>query len=296
MKKNYQTTIILFFLLTILTLCLINSTLITNGILDYTNLFLTKLFPTSFLLLTLSSLLINYKLIESISYITKKNSSSLYIVLMSLFCGFPSGPKYISDLYSKNYLSKDVATSLLTFTHFPNFLFILGPVAAILSSKHLPHFIIIAIIASNILTFLIFYKKSTSTTLPKTPELPFSKALSQAITSSMKVQLLIYGTSLFFYLITLLITNSIKTTPLVFVLINGIFDLTKGIFSTTILTNDILSAYLILLFISFGSISIHIQIKSILSDANLPYKPFILGRVVSTTFALIIFSFLLLTI
>lgn len=293
MKKNYQTNLILFFLITILTLCLINSSLITTSILNYTKLFLTKLFPTSFLLLTISSLLINFKLIESISYLTKRNSSSLYIIIMSLFCGFPSGPKYIADLYSKDYLSKEVASSLLTFTHFPNPLFILGPVALILHSKQLPLLLLISIILSNTIIAIIFHKKDSSTNLPQTNELPFSKALSLAITSSLKIQVLIYGTSLFFYLISLLITTSFHPTPLLFIIINGFFDLTKGIFSTTILSNHILAAYLIILFITFGSISIHIQIKSILMDANLSYKPFLLGRVISATLSIIIFTILL---
>lgn len=294
MKKTYQTNLILIFLLTILTLCLVNSQLITTNILDYTKLFLTKLFPTSFLLLTLSSLLINYKLIETISSITKRNSASTYIIIMSLFCGFPSGPKYIADLYSKNYLSKDLASSLLKFTHFPNLLFILGPVALLLHSKKLALFILISIIIANFLTSLLFHKAYLPTTLPNTQELSFSKALSLAIISSLKTQVLIYGTSLFFFLISLLIITYLTPSPLVFILINGFFDLTKGIFSTSTLTNTILASYLILLFISFGSISIHIQIKSILTDANLTYKPFLIGRIISTILSLSIFSLLLL--
>ena len=296
MKKTYQTNLILVFLLTILTLYLVNSNLITTNILDYTKLFFTKLFPTSFLLLTITSLLINYKLIETISTIVKKNSTSIYIIIMSLFCGFPSGPKYIADLYSKNYLSKKSAISLLTFTHFPNPLFVLGPVATLLYSKKLAFFILLSIIIANFITFLIFHKRYTSTAIPQTPELPFSKALSQAIISSLKTQTLIYGTSLFFFLISLLITTYLTPPPLIFVLINGFFDLTKGIFSTPTLLNTFIAAYLILLFITFGSISIHIQIKSILMDANLTYKPFLIGRIISTVLALIIFSLLLLII
>lgn len=295
MKKTYSTNLILFFLITILTLCIINSSLITSSILDYTDLFLTKLFPTSFLLLTLSSLLINFGLIETISHLTKKNSASFYIITMSLFCGFPSGPKHIADLYSKKYLSKESATSLLTFTHFPNLLFILGPVSVILDNPKFSYFLLLSIIISNIITALIFKTKNENSNHPQNKELPFSKALTIAITSSLKTQILIYGTSLFFYLVCLLITKTISLKPIFFVIVNGLFDLTKGIFTTPILSNNILSTYLILLFISFGSISIHIQIKSILTDAHLPYKPFLIGRIVSTIIAIIILTLLLKT-
>lgn len=293
MKKTYQTNIILFFLITILTLYIVNSKVITTGILEYTNLFITKLFPTSFLLFTFSSLLINYNLIEILTKITKKNSSSFYITVMSMISGFPSGPKYITDLYNKKYISKEISNYLLTYTHFPNPIFILGPVSILIQSKLLSIYILVSILISNFITAAIFHKKDTSTSLPTSPQLSFSKALNQSIQSAIKTILLVYGTSTFFYLISLLLTTMHTYSPLTYILINGFFDLTNGIFSTSILTNKILSSYLILLFISLGSISIHIQTKSILADTSLSYKYFILGRIISTIFSLIIFTILL---
>ena len=136
MKKTSKTPLILIFLITLLTLYLVNSKLIITSILNYSELFITKLFPTSFLIYVVASLLINYQIIEELSKLTK-NPSTFYVILMSLISGFPSGPKYIKELYEKNYLTRTTSNYLLKFTHFPNPLFILGSINILLNSPTL---------------------------------------------------------------------------------------------------------------------------------------------------------------
>lgn len=291
MKKSYKTNLILIFLITILTLYLLNSKLIVSSVLEYTELFITKLFPTSFLIYTITSLLLNYQIIETLSHITKQPSIT-YVIIMSLISGFPSGPKYISDLYKKDYLSQTTSNYLLKFTHFPNPLFVLGPISILLKSSSLALKILLSLLFSNLLTAVLSKTKNSSKKLDPQQQFPFPSALNKAIVSSFKLQLLIYGTNLFFYLISVVITNHIQTTPLFFVIINGAFDLIKGIFSTSLITSTYLQSLLILCFISLGSLSIHIQIKSILTDASLSYKSFLQGRLLSTIIAILCFSFL----
>ena len=202
MKKKYQSNLILMFLITILTLYIVNSNLIIIGIIDYTKLFLTKLFPTSFIIFTISSLLINYQLIELLSHITKSNCSIIYVTIMSMISGFPSGTKYTKELYEKNYITKDIGNYLLTYTHFPNPLFVLGPVKAIIKNQIITIKLFVALILSNLIISIIFKRKSTLTELPKYSQESFSKSLNKAIFSSLKTIILVYGTSLFFYLIS----------------------------------------------------------------------------------------------
>ena len=287
MKKSYQTKLILLFLLTILTLYLLNSNIVISSILEYTELFIKKLFPTSFIIYIVSSLLINYQIIEFISKLSK-NPGILYVTLMSIICGFPSGAKNIKELSEKNYISKDTCNYLLKFTHFPNPLFILGSISQLLNIN-ITLKIYLSLLLSNFIIALVAYKKTTSNSIPHPTQLNFSSALSNAITSSFKLQLLIYGTNLFFHLIAVIINNYIKTEPLIFVIINGIFDLIKGIYSVSLISSEIIKCVLIITFISFGSISIHIQIKSIITDANLNYKVFLQGRLFATTIAIISF-------
>lgn len=291
MKKNYQTNLILVLLLSLLTLYLLNSSLVIKSILDYTSLYITKLFPTTFIIYTLTSLLLNYQIINKLSKLTK-HPASLYIIFFSLLSGFPTGPKYISELYQNKYITKDTSNKLLRYVHFPNPLFILGPVSVLLNSKSLAIKILISLILSNLIIKTFSKTNSKEQVLVSNNTLPFSDILNKAIISSFKLQILIYGTNLFFYLISVIITTYIKLTPVNYVLTIGLFDLIKGIFTTSILSSLYLKAMFIVFFLSLGSISIHIQIKSILTDASLNYKHFFQGRLISTILALVIFTLL----
>lgn len=288
MKKNYKNILILIILITLLILYFINSNYIIRNFLEYTNLFYTKLFPVSFIFFIFSTILIEYKILDIIPI----NINSIYIYLLSLISGFPSGAYYTKELLKNNTISKDEAKNLLMFSHFPNPLFIIGPVSLIVNSKVLCIKIILSIILSNLI-ILLFSKKHKKTFISnKNHPNNFSEILKKSIYKSIKTILLIYGTSIFFYLISSLITKYISFNKYLYILINGIFDLTKGIYSTTIINNSIIKSLFILLFTSIGSISIHIQINSILEDHTL-YNSFIRGRILGTIISFIIFLLIL---
>lgn len=282
MKKTSKTIILLVSLIILLIIYFINSEYLVKSILEYTKLFYTKLFPVSFIFFIFSSLLIEYKVLD----IFPININSIYIFLLSLISGFPSGSKYIKELLNNNSISIEEASNLLLFSHFPNPLFILSSVSIILN-KNICLKLLISIILSNfiILLFTKKYKKKHNTIIYPSN---FSNALKNSIYKSIKTIILIYGTSIFFYLISVIITKYISFNTYSYVLISGVFDLTKGIFSTSIINNMFIRSILILIFISFGSLSIHMQVKSILEDTLL-YKYFLKGRIISTILSLIIF-------
>lgn len=289
MKKTYQRIIIITFLLTLLILYTINSTLIIKSIIDYTKLFYTKLFSTNFIFFMLSTILIDQGLIELINNKLKLNGSIFYVTIMSILSGIPSGSKYTKDLLDKGLISNKTANYLLSFTHFPNPMFVLNTVT-ILLNKTLALKILICLILSNLIIALIFKpQKKEVITINDSPSKDFSESLSKAIIDSLKVILIIYGTSVFFYLITVIINKYLTLNVLSHVLLNGIFDLTKGLFSISLLSNKLLKSLLIIIFFSFGSLSIHIQIKSIITNTSLKYKYFILGRLLQILFATILF-------
>ena len=289
MKKTYKTIILLVSIFVLLIIYFINSKYLIKCVLEYTELFYTKLFPVSFIFFILSSLLIEYKVLDIIPI----NINSIYIFLLSLISGFPSGSKYTKELLNNNTINIEEASNLLLFSHFPNPLFILGSINLILN-KTLCFKLLISIILSNFIILIFtkkYKKKHTNIIYPNN----FSKVLKDSIYKSSKTIILIYGTSIFFYLISSIITKYISFNPYFYILISGAFDLTKGVFSTTIINNIYIRSIFILVFISFGSISIHMQVKSILEDTLL-YKYFLKGRIISTILSLIIFLILIIPI
>ena len=289
MKRNYKT-IIIISLLVLLIIYILNSNMIATSIINYTNLFITKLFPSSFIIFIFSSLLIDYGIIQLLSS-TKINGNIIYVSLMSLISGFPSGVKYTKELLDKNLISPKTANYLITYTHFPNPIFLLGPISSILT-KSLALKLLMIIIISNTIIAIIFKPKKETFTLPKTSNTSFATSLKKATYASLKTLTIVYSSSLFFYLISIIITKYISLDPLNYVILNGLFDLTQGIFSSPIISNITTRAIVILFFLSFGRISIHIQTKSIIADTSINYNKYLLGRVLETIIALSLFIIL----
>lgn len=292
MKKNYQRLFIILFLSILLILYTINSPIIINSILSYTKLFITKLFPTNFIFFVISTILIEQGLIELLNTKFKLNSSIFYVTIMSILSGIPSGAKYTKDLLNKKVISNKTANYLITYTHFPNPMFILSA-ATSLTNNEIAVKILIALILSNLLIAISLKPKGKEIyTISDSSPKDFASSLSKAIIDAIKVIIIIYGTSVFFYLITIIINKYLTLNTLNYIIVNGIFDLTKGIFSTSLINNELTKSILIILFSAFGSLSIHIQIKSIISNTSIKYKNFLFGRIIQIMISIPLFLLL----
>lgn len=293
MKKNSKSILILVILVSLLLLYLINSGMIIDSITDYSLLFLTKLFPVTFLFFIFSSLLIDYGLIQLMQYYLNINTSNLYVFLISLISGFPSGAKYTRQLLEADLIDIDDANRIIMYSHFPNPLFILGSVYLVIKDRRICLNILLAIVLSNFIIYI--FSKKRKKKISNDFEVPndFSKVLAKAVNNAFSTILLIYGTSLFFHLMATIITKYVVLDTNLFIMVNGFFDLTKGVFSTVLISNNVVRAFYILIFISFGGLSIHMQVKSILADTSIKYKYFIFGRLIGTLLATLIFLILL---
>jgi len=292
MKKTYQRLTIIIFLLVLLTLYTINSSLIIKSILEYTKLFITRLFPTNFIFFVLSTILIDQGLIELINNKLKLDGSVFYVTIMSVLSGIPSGSKYTKDLLEKGIIEEKTANYLLSFTHFPNPMFVLSTVTTLINSKIALKILITLILSNLIIAFIFKPKKKEVYKANSSISNDFSSSLAKAILDAIKVIIIIYGTSVFFYLITVIINKYLTLTVFSHVILNGVFDLTKGLFSTILISNELLRSLLIIIFFAFGSLSIHIQIKSIISNTSLKYKKFILGRILQIMISIPLFLLL----
>lgn len=292
MKKTYQRLTIIIFLLVLLTLYTVNSSLIIKSILEYTNLFITRLFPTNFIFFVLSTILIDQGLIELINNKLKLDGSVFYVTIMSILSGIPSGSKYTKDLLEKGIIEEKTANYLLSFTHFPNPMFVLSTVTTLINSKIALKILITLILSNLIIAFIFKPKKKEVYKVNSSISNDFSSSLAKAILDAIKVIIIIYGTSVFFYLITVIINKYLTLTVFSHVILNGVFDLTKGLFTTILISNELLRSLLIIIFFAFGSLSIHIQVKSIISNTSLKYKKFILGRILQIMISIPLFLLL----
>ena len=179
---------------------------------------------------------------------------------------------------AKKLITDEEANYIVMSSHFPNPLFVLGTVSMVLNNKIMALKIYLSLIISNLIIFILTRKKDNKIEFNYFEVKDFSTALSKAINKSLKVIVLIYGTAIFFYLISSIINKYLILNVDSYVIINGIFDLTKGISSLSLINNIFKKALLALIFLSLGGISIHMQVFSILSDYKLKYKDYFLAR------------------
>ncbi len=286
MKKNYKSIFVIIILIIILFIFIINVDLIINNIISYTITFFNKLFPVCFILYLIFYILIEFDFIYFLNQYLHINSCGIFVFILSLINGFPSGSKYTKLLYDKKIIDREYANILLRFTHSPNILFVLGTIKSIMNDTLNTYYILLSIIFSNLL-IMLFSKKKKINIISNYKYVSFSKALGDGIIYSCKTLLLIYGTSLFFYLISSVIFID---NLYLMVLFNGIFDLTNGVVSCNLINSTYIKGIFILLFLSFGSIPIHMQVSEIIGD-ELEYSSFLKGRIIGSLISILFFYF-----
>lgn len=286
-NKLTKLTIIIFFILIFIKKDIMYYTIYNTVILWFKNI-VPNLLP----MFIITSLIIESNLIINIcnifgklfNKIFKCSNYGIFIYFLSLFTGSPSNAKYINDLVSNNLISNTLSDKLLLFTSNYNTLLIYSLLSLYLN-KSISIKIIIIIIISNIIVGLIF--RNINYIDLKTNYIKRKINISKIIKDTIDTLLMILGTLIFFNIIINLLP--IKNMLLKNIL-NGFLEITtglKGLEYLDISTN--IKILLSTIYLSFGGLSIHTQIKSILPDTN--YTLFLKSRLYA-----IIISIILLTL
>ena len=305
MKRKIISMSILFSLILTLTLILTNSNLVMKTIHYGINIWFKNVLPAIFPVFVLSELLIHYGFLDLFGELTKNITKKLFnlpkeasfVILGSMLSGFPSSGKYTRHLLDNNMITSEEATYLLTFTHFSNPLFILGPVTNnILKNKKIGIIILISHILTNFIIALFLRPKSSGQQYEKmslkktiqnisnktnTSKETFSIILSKSIINSINTLLIILGIIITYLILITLLTNTLNLNKNIDAVLTGLLEMTSGISKISNLNYNIkIKASIITAFISFGGLSIHTQIKSIINDADIKFKYFFTSRII----------------
>ena len=83
-----------------------------------------------------------------------------------------------------------------------------------------------------------------------------------------------------FLVITTILDNILNVNSFYQSLINGFFEMTQGLKYVSILNIPLkMKSILSTMIISFGGLSVHMQVISILSDTKIRYLPFLTARI-----------------
>lgn len=293
--KKYSNLIIVILSFIILILILLNKTLVSKTIITSFSIWFNTLVPSMFPMFILSDILINYNFTEYIpknivNFISKLfniSTSAVLILFLSLVSGFPANAINIKNSEGKGMISKKEAEHLLLFNHFANPLFVLETVGTFyLNNIKYGIIILISHILSNIIIGIIFRKNnnySLNNYISKNNKSQnFGDIISNSITKSINSLLMISGTVTLFLILSTLIINTFNLNNYLSILLQGILEMTMSIAAlSTFNINDIIKVVITTMIISFGGLSIHLQVYSSL-DNSIKYTNYFIGRILQT--------------
>ena len=306
--KKFLSLLILIILLTILFSVLINSNEIINIVKYSYNIWINNIFPSLFPFLVLSDLLINYGFVEFISEIFKPiftklfkiNGNASFVFFMSMVSGFPSNAKNIKELYLQNKLDLKECNKILMFSHFSNPLFVLSIInnfelkykISILFSHYFAN-VIIGIIIRNYNAKTYNNKISLKNALnnmhnKRINNDNFGTIITNSLINSIDTLLLILGIVTTCLIITTIIENIFNLPIFYKTIINSILELTQGLkFIELLNCSNYYKGLLITSILSFGGLSVHLQVMSILN--NIKYKNYLLARILHVIISILLY-------
>lgn len=303
--KKYSNLIIVILTFIILIVILLNKTIVSETIINSFYIWFNTLVPSMLPMFILSDILINYNFIEYIpkritNFIRKLfniSNNSVLILFISCISGFPGNARALKEAYDLNLISKEEVEHLLLFNHFPNLLFVLQTVGVFyLKDDILGIIILVSIYISNTFIGIIYRRKNHPTKVNYITNINksqrFMNVFSNSIKKSINTLLMISGIVTSFLIISTLICHILNFDGIIAMFIKGILEMTMGLSLLSYLDiSNFIKLIIATFIISFGGISIHLQIISILEDISyFKYlKGRILGSIISCLISVILF-------
>ena len=299
MKTKYKNIIIIICSLFFLVNLIIYRNLVFDTVGFSLNIWITSLLPALFPFFIVSDILINYDVIKyfpkvirnSIKYLFNVSDNGLVIILLSMLSGFPSNARNIKNMYLDKKITKEEGEHLLYFTHFSNPMFILGTIPLILNSNKISKYILISHYLANIILGICLRKynkvNDSNTSNYKEDKHNFGLVLTTSIRKSLDSVLGILGTLTVFLIISTLLINFFNLDNTSSLLVKSILELTSGL--KELGSYNLLDKYLLIIsscILSFGGLSVHMQVINELVDTDISYKNYFIGRILQVVLSL----------
>ena len=299
MKTKYKNIIIIICSLFFLVNLIIYRNLVFDTVGFSLNIWITSLLPALFPFFIVSDILINYDVIKyfpkvirnSIKYLFNVSDNGLAIILLSMLSGFPSNARNIKNMYLDKKITKEEGEHLLYFTHFSNPMFILGTIPLILNSNKISKYILISHYLANIILGICLRKynrvNDSNNSNYKEDKHNFGLVLTTSIRKSLDSVLGILGTLTVFLIISTLLINFFNLDNTSSLLVKSILELTSGL--KELGSYNLLDKYLLIIsscILSFGGLSVHMQVINELVDTDISYKNYFIGRILQVVLSL----------
>ena len=265
----------------------VNSANVINALKDAMNLCFTTVIPSLFPFMVLSNMFVGNIGEGSLGFF-KRSAKSLFGIsqygcaafICGILCGYPVGAKCVANLYKENKISLSEAQSLVAYSNNSGPLFIIGAVGVGMFSSVKTG---IVLYVMHILTALIcamILKPYTYSKVYSVKSIQSKKDLTSCICDSTVSILNVCGFILFFSAINALILPLVKPLPsLMRILLTSFLEITNG--AKTISQSDFskeIKTALCAMALGWSGLSVHMQVKSIVSPLGISLKKYYIGR------------------
>lgn len=280
--------IILLFTL-ILILLFKNNNIVNLTTIKAIELWKNKLFPSLFIMFVINDFLINSNTLNYFTNLFNIRNNYIIVLILSIFSSTPGSSLIIKELYNKKDLSFTSSNKLLMCTYFSNPLF-LYTILSNIFTRDLILIIIISHYLSNIVIFITLVYNKNIYLSSNNYQSNISTVLLNSIKKSINNMLSILGIVTFFMIISNIFISTFIPNENIGLILKGIFEITQSLSEFNLLnTSEFNKAILSLSIISFGGLSIHMQVYNIIKDTPIKYKYFFTGRLYQVLYSLLIF-------
>lgn len=299
--KKYSNQIIVITTFIILIFILFNRDIVSNTVISSFYIWFNTLVPSMFPMFVTSDILINANFVLYVpNFITNffmkifnVSKEAVLTILISLIAGFPNNALAIRTSFDAGFISKRECEHLLYICHFANPLFVLETVGVFYLKNNIYGVIIlVSNIISSFIIGIILRRRNIPTNnkyiSKKVNCQSFGTLLSNSIKKSVNTLLMISGVIASFLIVSSLICYIFNFNDYIGTFIRGLFEMTMGIRSLSLL--NILDIYKVMIssvILSFGGLSIHLQVISILDD-KIRYRNYFVGRIYQAIISLVL--------
>ena len=293
MKKYTNNLLIIIFVIFELFL-LSKSQLIIINFRKTLNICLYNLMPTMFFSILFTQILIKLNFYNYFPKFTtnffKKifniNDNEVIIFFLSMLSGYPNNSKML--------LNNENLNNIIHYTNFVNPIFLIGTVGSIyLKNIKISIIILISQYISNIIIGIILRNKNIhNNSIKSNTNDSFFNIYYSSLNDTIYTISTIFSNILFFSIILTLFTNIFHIKEPFNSTFIGLIEFSKGIYNISKLNiNIFLKGLFILIIITFGSFSIHMQIVSI--NDKIKYIKYFFFRILNVFISIIIYVLLI---
>lgn len=293
MKKHINLILILVFL-TLEIYLLVDSKEIIDNFNKTLNICMYTLLPTMFASIIFSSMLIELefekyipkKLINFISKMFNISKKEVVIFILSIISGYPNNSRILKNNKNLN--------NIINFTSFINPIFLICTIGVVyLNNIKISIIIMICHYISSIIIGIILRNNEINTYEKSNDkdDKNYLNAYFKILKDSISALCNIFSNILFFSILSSLINNIFNFNKIINSIILGILEFSNGTYLISNLNIDIFyRGLLILIIITFGSFSIHMQIISI--NEKIKYTKFLKYRILNVFISIILYYIL----